>query len=101
MTRDPIPIERKFGYEHMIEMEAIREELRARGVTDPTRLHFAAVDVYVERHKNDRTYREKSETRRALVRSRYVGDRYREALEQIAAGHNDARALAKEVLGQT
>jgi hypothetical protein len=46
----------------MIETDAIRKRLISEGTTDPFELHFAVVSAYDEAHKNDPTYRERSET---------------------------------------
>lgn len=92
----------------MVEMEAIRAELRAEGMTDETLIYFAAVCRHEERHKDDETFREKQERWRregrpwsgAARAGPSQADLYKEALQKIADGHNDARALAKLVLGQ-
>ena len=40
------------------EMRGHRERLISEGVTDPTKLHFAVADAYVEAHRGQETYRE-------------------------------------------
>lgn len=97
MTDDRI----KFGYEHMMEMRAIRAELIAEGVTDFAELHFGAVDRYIDRHRNDKTFRQICDELKAkIIHLPSRVDQYREALQMIADGHNDARALAEQVLAQ-
>lgn len=100
-AREP-PIERKFGYDHMVEMNAIRNEMRAEGITDFSTLHFGAVERYIARHMNDPTYRETSR-RIAGSATAVMSDnrlqRFEAALREIAAGHNDAMNLARRVLG--
>jgi len=86
-------LHRKFGYDHMLEMREIEERLRANGVTGVA-LHFAAVAQYEKAHADDPTYRQRQQT---TVQSQ--PDLLRRALEEIRDGHNDPRALARQVLG--
>lgn len=93
------PIHRKFGWEHAQEMREIEAQLRAEGVTDYATLHFAAVDRYVDRHKNDPTFRQRQETVSAGRPVKPTDlERFRLALEAIRDGHNDPRSLARDVL---
>lgn len=48
-----------FGSEFNDEMDAIRAEMRAEGITDWTTLHFEGSRRYIERHKNDVPFRER------------------------------------------
>lgn len=96
MKPDGMPLHRKFGYDHMVEMAAIRAELAGYGMTS-TELHFAAVQTYEDRHSNDPSYRERCDARLALPTSARP-DPFREALERIRDGHNDPRGLAREIL---
>lgn len=91
--KDSIPIERKFGYGHMVEMAAIRAALASLHWTE-TELHFAAIRVYEERHAGEPTYRERCAARRQIT----APSPMREALMLIRDGHNDPRALAREIL---
>lgn len=86
----------KFGYDHMVEMAQIRAELAAQGVTG-TKLHFAAISQYEKRHTNDPTYAERCAVRRNAGPIPVAGSLV-EALRLIRDGHNDPRALAREVL---
>lgn len=101
--KDTVPIERKFGYDHMIEMNAIRKQLREEdNITDYATLHFMAVERYTQAHKNDPTYRETSARLAAQSRTIQHGTHQQLlefALRQIAEGHNDAMGLARQVLG--
>lgn len=56
-----------FGYQHAVEMREIRMELRAKGITDPTKLQFAAVDAYIKRHRNDPSFAERQAFWRAFA----------------------------------
>ncbi|RVC71319.1 hypothetical protein EN759_00450 [Mesorhizobium sp. M00.F.Ca.ET.038.03.1.1] len=59
VTRD-VPENRKFGYEHRLECDAIRARLIAEGMAPGSiELHFAVVRAYEDAHKNDPTFRER------------------------------------------
>lgn len=94
---DTLPAHRKFGYSHMMEMREIESELLASGLRGAD-LYFASVGRYEERHKDDPTYRERHHKWLATSATPDPPDLIRQALEQIRDGHNDPRALAREVL---
>lgn len=87
----------KFGYAHMMEMREIERGLRAAGLGG-TDLYFASIGEYEARHKNDPSYRETHQKWLATSSTPKPVDLIRQALEQIRDGHNDPRALAREVL---
>ena len=60
MSADPVPVERKFGYQHMMEMQEIEDELREKGL-DGIALTFAASAEYLKRHRNDPSFRMKQQ----------------------------------------
>lgn len=75
---------RKFGYAHMVEMEEIKASLAGRGL-DPVALHFEAIRVYEDRHKNDETHRQRSERlRREWAAKREARPRDKLTAEEIA-----------------
>ena len=92
-----IPTHLKFGYARMMEMREIESELYATGLRG-AELYFASTAKYMERHKNDPTYRERAQKWLATSCTPEPVDLIRQALEQIRDGHNDPRALAREVL---
>lgn len=94
-----LPLHRKFGYEHMLEMQRIEAALRANGVTG-IELHFAAVRTYEALHRGDPSYRERQKAWLATSTAETKPDLFRVALEEIRDGHNDPRALARQVLAQ-
>jgi hypothetical protein len=102
-----MPLHRKLGYDHMMEMRAIERELRLDGL-DGTDLYFEAIRLYAKRHENDPSYRQRQEAARSRG-EKWVGsaslphadDLLRKALEEIRDGHNDPRTLAREVLAVT
>lgn len=95
MNRDR-PDHLKFGYDHMVEMAALRTELEAKGFSG-VQLHFEAIRRYEQRHKGDPTYAERCNARRVLPYSARP-DPLRETMEMIRDGHNDPRTLAREIL---
>lgn len=112
MPKDDLPLHRKFGYARMVEMQEITKEIAEELGVDPhtfnPKVYFESLHRYEQRHKNDLNMRQRQAKARREG-ARWIDgpnrkpsdlDRYREALEKIAAGHNDPRALAKEVLGQ-
>lgn len=103
--RSDIPIQHKFGYEHMVEMQQIEDEHRVAGLSG-MELFFASIRTYEGRHKSDPTFKQKQQAARARGED-WIGtpsipsttDLLRQALEEIRDGHNDPRALARAVLG--
>lgn len=104
MPPPDVPIERKLGYAHMVEMREIEEGLRAKGLNG-AELHFASVSAYEVRHKSDPTLRQRQDaarsTEQAGPQAKRLDEILREALEMIRDGHNDPRGLAQEVLANT
>lgn len=106
MPRSDIPVHRKLGYDHMLEMRGIEAQLRADGVTGVA-LHFAAVAQYERAHQHDPNFRQRQAAAKAIGAA-WVStdaapsrdDLMRLALEEIRDGHNDPRALAQAVLGK-
>lgn len=105
--RDDVDIRQKFGYSHHMEMQEIRDKLRAEGETDQAMIHFKAVAEYERRHKNDPTFAQKQAAARARGEKWVTPlesdqptllDQFRAALEAIRDGHNDPRELARTVL---
>lgn len=94
---DGIPLERKLGYDHMIEMAEIRASLAGRGLS-VAELHFAAVREYERRHAGGPTYRERQRAWLDSMPKGGIEDPLIAALRKIAGGHNDPRGLAREVL---
>lgn len=96
-----LPLNRKLGYDHMLEMRVIENELRASGITERIFLHFEAVRRYEEKHRNDPSYRERNEAWK-LAYTIDAGpsdfEILKRALEEIRDGHNDPRLLAKQTL---
>lgn len=97
---DGVPIERKLGYAHAVEMAEIEDALRADGATG-VELHFAAVRAYEVRHKNDASFKVRQKIWLATQVAATPDDLLRRALEEIRDGHNDPRALARLVLERT
>ena len=105
MTRkrpgDDLPLHRKLGYQHMLEMAEIRAKLSAEGHTGP-KLHFMAVQAMELRHANEPTFAERSAAwlakQRAAPSTQDNVSAALEALRLIRDGHNDPRVLAREVL---
>lgn len=95
MKPDNRPIHLKFGYDHMVEMTAIRTSLVGTGLT-AIELHFAAIREYEKRHCNDPSYRERQ--KEWLATQRPLLDPCIEALKLIRDGANDARTLARVTL---
>jgi len=103
--RDDKPIEQKFGYEHMLEMQQIEANLRNEGF-DGVALHFESIRCYDRRHKNDIPFRVLQQIAKEDGKAWAGGgspkpsdtDILRDALIAIRDGHNDPRALAAEVL---
>jgi hypothetical protein len=56
--KDDYPIHMKFGYDRMVEIEAIRKRLKGTGLNQ-TELYFACNKQYDENHKNDPTWQER------------------------------------------
>jgi hypothetical protein len=102
---DSIPFHRKFGYQQMLEMRQLEDALRSQGLSGIA-LHFAVVHQYEEAHKSDPSFRQRQEIARANGEKWIAGgaslpsdvEILRAALEAIRDGHNDPRALAREVL---
>jgi hypothetical protein len=98
--REDIPLQRKLGYDYLVEMAKIRAELcNAKPDITGIELHFEAVRTYENRHVNDPSYRERQQ--RWLVQATTRIDPYYallDALIQIADGHNDPGTLARETL---
>jgi hypothetical protein len=92
-----VPAHLKFGYAHMVEMREIEDALRTSGLHG-TELHFACVRQYEVRHKDDPTYRQRQQAWLATNSVQSFRDLLRQALEEIRDGHNDPRALARQVL---
>ena len=93
---DTVPIERKFGYSHVMERAAIRAELVAAGEPDDMRLHFKVVSEQERRHKDDPTFAERCAAFRARQPKAREGFT-REELDRIAehfAGANDPVAIS-------
>lgn len=89
-----------FGFWRVIEERMIREEMIAEGLDPKSPAgHFEVQRRVTENHKNDHTFREISAAFVAKA-SPAPPDLAIEALRQIAAGHNDARALAIETLAK-
>lgn len=63
---DLIPDREKFGYKAMVEKDEIRARLKAEGYAGAA-LHCAVEAAYIEAHRNDPTYAEKSKARRETV----------------------------------
>lgn len=59
---------KKFGYAYAMEIQRIEHNLRLeRGIADTgfnSEIHFDAIKVYQENHKNDPSYRERQEAAR-------------------------------------
>ena len=102
-TYDLLPDHKKFGYDYMIEMHEIEEQLLAEGVQPGVGLHFKAITRYQENHKNDPSFAERcvemDKRWRANAKPSQF-DIFKIALEEIRDGHNDPRSLAREVLGE-
>jgi hypothetical protein len=94
---DGVPIERKLGYDHAVEMAEIAGRYRRQGL-DGVELHFASIRHYENRHRDDPTYKERQAKWLATQVAATPIDLLRVALEEIRDGHNDPRALAREVL---
>lgn len=99
-----LPLHRKLGYDHMLEMREIEAALRAKGLSG-TALHFAAVEEHERRHADDPTFRQMQDAARARgagwvapMDAPNREDLFRRALERIRDGHNDPRRLAHTVL---
>lgn len=102
MTRkrpgDDVPIQRKLGYDQMVEMADIRAQLMAQGVTGTT-LHFEAVATYEARHRGDPSFHERQAAWLAKQKGRPESDDpLIVAMRLIRDGHNDPRGLAREIL---
>ena len=96
---DDLPDHLKFGYAHMMEMREIESGLLAFDASlKGADLHFACVHEYQTRHRGDPTYRERVQKWLATSSTPKPVDLIRQALEQIRDGHNDPRALARDVL---
>mgnify|MGYP003648848689 CR=1 FL=1 len=65
MMRDDMPDHQKFGYDHMIETDAIRARLISEG-HDPNGigLSFAVSRAYSEAHKDDLTFSQRQDLAR-------------------------------------
>lgn len=66
LLNQDIDIRSKFGYSYMIEFNNLKEEIateKGLSKTDPW-VYFEAMRRYEENHKNDLTYRQKSEARK-------------------------------------
>lgn len=97
---DDLPVHLKFGYARMMEMREIERGLRTSGL-DGVELYFASIRQYEARHKDDPSYRESQKKWLATSSTPAPTDLLRQALEQIRDGHNDPRAMAREVLEAT
>lgn len=57
---DDVPVHMKFGYQAVIEKEAIRKRLLAEGFDgDSARLFMAVEAAYIQAHANDMSYAER------------------------------------------
>lgn len=93
----------KFGYGHMVEMAEIKASLADRDLST-AELHFEAIRIYEDRHKDDLTYRQRQIKRRAELAANPPPRRYLNA-EEVAylidrlGGVNDpVGQSAREVL---
>lgn len=68
----------------MLEKQAIRAALIARGLTDETQLHFAVAEAYMAAHRGDPDYRETS----ARLNAKWA----EEAERRFAAGETTREA---------
>ncbi len=93
-----IPLHRKLGYDHMLEMREIEARIRSRADgTTGIALHFEAIRHYEIAHKDDPSFRQRQKNQE--VKHVYTNEHWlRLALEEIRDGHNDPRALARAVL---
>lgn len=73
----------------------MRDQAQKEGL-EGLELHFRAEALFQKALDQKPTYRERQ--RAWLARVAHSQDPFREALEQIAAGHNDPRQLAIETL---
>ena len=92
-----LPIHRKLGYNHMLEMREIETALKTQGISG-VELHFAAVRYYEAKHKNDPSFKERQKVWLSTQSAPSRNDLLKIALEEIRDGHNDPRALAEKVL---
>lgn len=102
-----LPLHRKLGYDHMLEMREIESRLRKQGLFG-VNLYFESVRAYDARHNADLTYRQRQDAAKARGEKwvssnevRLPDDLLRKALEEIRDGHNDPRTLARDVLAAT
>lgn len=102
--RDQVdPPSRKFGYSHAVEMREIEAQLEADGVPEVER-YLKAVSIYMDRHKNDLTLRQRQELARQErlanppPRSRLNAEEIAYLIDRLAGVNDPIGQSARETL---